>query len=532
MDVGGPSGLGGFGNNNSSNNAAAAAGGPFSGGGGGGGGAEEAGGGGGQGGHLQGPPPGLLDASQLFALGSTGPMHLLAAEIAAFNRSGRSPWPQLVPGLSLADQLAASSAGGSAEHQLHHHHSQQLALAGLTKALASSGSLSASGLGSLSGSGMGLGMGLLGGTNVTSGGSSAGWDSFLLPGGGAKGLPAAALNAGVGSNSNNINHNSHMNSSNNGAPAGAAALASITGHYFDWMGEHASSSAQSTEGWQLDAAARARSLLFERTNSFPSPSDLHHHQQHQQHVPSQPGPSSLLPAPSFHDAGGPARNVGTSTRASKLRGINPPASSRPRLPRLIKAKLKVLPRLAATVTTSASYQSDGNGDRADDIVLARSGYLVLVCSHKPPVRCQVHGCERDMSCAKEYHRRHRACEAHSKANAVLLNGALQRFCQQCSRFHPLLKFDGEKRSCRTHLMSHNHRRRKQRKSNQAERLAAQAQAAQGQQAQANGGGMVAGIPSTEQEQLFNTASQSAGGQANATQHLLSGHSSPASSNSR
>lgn len=31
-------------------------------------------------------------------------------------------------------------------------------------------------------------------------------------------------------------------------------------------------------------------------------------------------------------------------------------------------------------------------------------------------------------------------------NAIYVDGELQRFCQQCGRFHELSKFDGDKRS--------------------------------------------------------------------------------------
>jgi hypothetical protein len=48
-------------------------------------------------------------------------------------------------------------------------------------------------------------------------------------------------------------------------------------------------------------------------------------------------------------------------------------------------------------------------------------------------RCQVEGCHVSLSVAKEYHRRHKVCEAHSKAPRVVVLGAEQRFCQQCSR---------------------------------------------------------------------------------------------------
>jgi hypothetical protein len=48
-------------------------------------------------------------------------------------------------------------------------------------------------------------------------------------------------------------------------------------------------------------------------------------------------------------------------------------------------------------------------------------------------RCQVEGCHVALADAKDYHRRHKVCEAHSKAPRVVGLGAEQRFCQQCSR---------------------------------------------------------------------------------------------------
>ncbi|KAL9226408.1 hypothetical protein vseg_002226 [Gypsophila vaccaria] len=74
--------------------------------------------------------------------------------------------------------------------------------------------------------------------------------------------------------------------------------------------------------------------------------------------------------------------------------------------------------------------------------------------------CQVEGCNVDLSAAKEYHRKHRVCESHSKSSKVVINGRERRFCQQCSRFHGLAEFDQKKRSCRRRLSDHNARRRK------------------------------------------------------------------------
>ncbi|TYH95522.1 hypothetical protein ES332_A12G111400v1 [Gossypium tomentosum] len=60
-------------------------------------------------------------------------------------------------------------------------------------------------------------------------------------------------------------------------------------------------------------------------------------------------------------------------------------------------------------------------------------------------RCQVEGCNVTLVNAKDYHRRHKVCETHSKAPKVVVLGLEQRFCQQCSR---------------RRLAGHNERRRK------------------------------------------------------------------------
>lgn len=77
-----------------------------------------------------------------------------------------------------------------------------------------------------------------------------------------------------------------------------------------------------------------------------------------------------------------------------------------------------------------------------------------------PPRCQVEGCGVVLSNTKEYYRRHKVCEIHSKAPKVVVLGLQQRFCQQCSRFHGMTEFDEAKRSCRRRLEGHNQRRRK------------------------------------------------------------------------
>ncbi|KAI4329670.1 hypothetical protein MLD38_028031 [Melastoma candidum] len=79
-------------------------------------------------------------------------------------------------------------------------------------------------------------------------------------------------------------------------------------------------------------------------------------------------------------------------------------------------------------------------------------------------RCQVYGCNKDLGSCKDYHKRHKVCEVHTKTAKVVVGGVEQRFCQQCSRFHLLPEFDDGKRSCRKRLAGHNARRRKPRPS--------------------------------------------------------------------
>ncbi|KAL5974235.1 hypothetical protein ACLOJK_030899, partial [Asimina triloba] len=82
------------------------------------------------------------------------------------------------------------------------------------------------------------------------------------------------------------------------------------------------------------------------------------------------------------------------------------------------------------------------------------------CQSNQTPCCQVEGCNLDLSSAKDYHRKHRVCENHSKCSKVIVAGQERRFCQQCSRFHELSEFDEKKRSCRRRLSDHNARRRK------------------------------------------------------------------------
>ncbi|KAL0711754.1 hypothetical protein Bca4012_018732 [Brassica carinata] len=67
--------------------------------------------------------------------------------------------------------------------------------------------------------------------------------------------------------------------------------------------------------------------------------------------------------------------------------------------------------------------------------------------------CLVDGCDSDFSNCREYHKRHKVCDVHSKTPVVIIHG-------QKKRFHALEEFDEGKRSCRKRLDGHNRRRRK------------------------------------------------------------------------
>jgi hypothetical protein len=67
-------------------------------------------------------------------------------------------------------------------------------------------------------------------------------------------------------------------------------------------------------------------------------------------------------------------------------------------------------------------------------------------SSSSPPSCQVDGCQADLSGARDYHKRHKVCEAHTRSSMVRIKSVEHRFCQQCSRLvrnffpKPLLLF--------------------------------------------------------------------------------------------
>lgn len=72
----------------------------------------------------------------------------------------------------------------------------------------------------------------------------------------------------------------------------------------------------------------------------------------------------------------------------------------------------------------------GSGSKRTTTTAAGGGGCFGVA---PPLICRVEKCNADLGDCKKYHKRHRVCEYHAKAQVAMVDGLTQRFCQQCSR---------------------------------------------------------------------------------------------------
>ncbi|GFR47208.1 hypothetical protein Agub_g8888 [Astrephomene gubernaculifera] len=73
--------------------------------------------------------------------------------------------------------------------------------------------------------------------------------------------------------------------------------------------------------------------------------------------------------------------------------------------------------------------------------------------------CEVVGCGASLQGLKRYYVRMRVCEKHLHAAAIVVNGTISRFCQQCAKFQFIGEFSGTKKSCSATLERHNARHR-------------------------------------------------------------------------
>ncbi|EFJ44955.1 hypothetical protein VOLCADRAFT_48765, partial [Volvox carteri f. nagariensis] len=58
---------------------------------------------------------------------------------------------------------------------------------------------------------------------------------------------------------------------------------------------------------------------------------------------------------------------------------------------------------------------------------------------------QVDGCGVDLTQARKYFQRYRVCERHLKSPSLQMDGRSVRFCDQCSKFHDIIMFEGNRR---------------------------------------------------------------------------------------
>ncbi|XP_011071504.1 squamosa promoter-binding-like protein 7 [Sesamum indicum] len=142
------------------------------------------------------------------------------------------------------------------------------------------------------------------------------------------------------------------------------------------------------------------------------------------------------------------------SQPSENSGLEKPGRVRKRDPRLVCSNF-----LAGRVPC-ACPELDEKLEEEESALPGKKRSRMLRASGGAPARCQVPGCEVDISELKGYHKRHRVCLRCANASAVELDGESKRYCQQCGKFHILSDFDEGKRSCRRKLERHNNRRRR------------------------------------------------------------------------
>lgn len=78
-------------------------------------------------------------------------------------------------------------------------------------------------------------------------------------------------------------------------------------------------------------------------------------------------------------------------------------------------------------------ETGGGGFGFEQGTMKKKTVLAAANGRVAPPCCQVENCGVDLT-NERYYRRHKVCQVHAKAPVVIVAGAQQRFCQQCSRF--------------------------------------------------------------------------------------------------
>jgi hypothetical protein len=100
-------------------------------------------------------------------------------------------------------------------------------------------------------------------------------------------------------------------------------------------------------------------------------------------------------------------------------GIMPPSGEEDKKLNLVNVPVITV---GASSSSSAAVAVRRNGGAGGAVAAGAGGPI-----------CQAERCGVDLTDAKRYHRRHKVCDAHSKAVVAIVGGLRQRFCQQCSR---------------------------------------------------------------------------------------------------
>lgn len=98
-----------------------------------------------------------------------------------------------------------------------------------------------------------------------------------------------------------------------------------------------------------------------------------------------------------------------------------------------------LPKKAVKEKEAVALQEDGD-EEDEEVAVSPGGEAAagVDTKRRPAAKrgsgsCQADKCTADLTEEKRYNCRHKVCEMHSKAAAVVVAGRQQRFCQQCSR---------------------------------------------------------------------------------------------------
>ncbi|XP_066391900.1 squamosa promoter-binding-like protein 18 [Miscanthus floridulus] len=124
----------------------------------------------------------------------------------------------------------------------------------------------------------------------------------------------------------------------------------------------------------------------------------------------------------------PAAASGIATTAAAPSPAAAPRGAPSRAERSVNLKLGVLGEFGAADGTKEPAAAAAPS--ASPMKRPRSGPGGAAGAQCPS--CAVDGCKADLSKCRDYHRRHKVCEAHSKTPVVVVAGHEMLFCQQCS----------------------------------------------------------------------------------------------------